>query len=72
VSSLPTKRKVERLAARLADAQAKADAIRAELELAAVEMRAEGASLAEIGEAMSMSRPGVLKMLRRHEVGPPP
>jgi hypothetical protein len=63
----PTHRDVARLAQRVAVAENKAAALRAELERAAVEMRAEGASLAVIGAVVGMSRPGVLKMLRRHE-----
>jgi hypothetical protein len=59
---------VEKLAKRWATAQDKADELRGQLEQAALEMRAEGASLAVIGAAVRMSRPGVLKMLRRHEV----
>jgi hypothetical protein len=58
---------VYKLAKRWATAQEKADELRGQLEQAALEMRAEGASLATIGEAVRMSRPGVLKMLRRYE-----
>jgi hypothetical protein len=50
-----------------ARAQAKADELRAEVELAAVAMRAEGATLEEIGTILGISRMGVLKMMRRHE-----
>jgi hypothetical protein len=58
---------IQRLAKRVATAEAKAADLRAELEQAAIAMRAEGASLGAIGAVVGMSRPGVLKMLRRHE-----
>ena len=58
---------IEKLAKRVAVAEGKAAALRIELEQAALAMRAEGASLGAIGAAMGMSRPGVLKMLRRNE-----
>lgn len=62
-----TVRDIERLARRLDTAQARADAIRADLEGAVITYRAEGASLADIAKLIGYSRPGVLKMLRRHE-----
>jgi hypothetical protein len=58
---------IQKLARRVAVAEEKAAALRVELELAAVEMRRQGSSLASIALAIGMSRPGVLKMLRRHE-----
>jgi hypothetical protein len=65
-----TARSVERLAARVAAAEAKATALRADLEAEAVTMRRHGATLAAIGAVVGMSAPGVLKMLRRHGVTP--
>jgi DNA-binding CsgD family transcriptional regulator len=62
-----TTQRTKQLAQRLARAQAKADELRAEVELAAVAMRAEGATLEEIGTILGISRMGVLKMMRRHE-----
>jgi DNA-binding phage protein len=50
---------------RLKRASAKIEKGKGEALAAMLEARAEGATLAEIAEASGMSRPGVLKMLRR-------
>jgi hypothetical protein len=63
-------RNVQRLAAKAVAAEARASALRADLEAEAVAMRRQGATLAAIGAVVGMSAPGVLKMLRRHGVTP--
>lgn len=63
----PAAKSAKRLAGKLATAQLKVDLIQAELEAAVVAMRAEGSTMQAIGDTVGMSRPGVLKMLRRHD-----
>jgi len=60
-------RRAQRLAARMHTAQAKVDALRGELEPVVLAVRSEGASLADLAKLTGMSRPGILKMIRRSE-----
>jgi hypothetical protein len=60
------RREARRCAERLANAQRKVEEERAQLEIAILAMRAQGASLGVIAEATNFSRSGVVKALKRN------